>query len=154
MKKLLILSISAVFALNCLAQGQKKEEPTVAAKSAFAAKYPKAQKPVWSIEKPGEYEVEFTLNGIESSALFDAKGKFLECETEIKESELPQATKTFLNKEFAGYKIREIEKATDARGIVTYEMEAEKSKIRYELVFDGKGNFLKKEEETEAKEKE
>lgn len=154
MKKLLILSICAVFTLNNLAQGQKKEEPAPAAKDAFAAKYPEARKPIWSVEKPGAYEVEFTLNGVESSALFDAKGTFLESETEIKEVELPQTVRNALNKDFGGYKIREIEKVTDARGNVTYEMEAEKNKVQYELVFDGKGNLLNKMIEKDAKEKE
>ena len=152
MKKLVMISLCAAFVLNSFAQVQKKEEVSSAAKTAFAAKFSKAQKVKWSVEKPGEYEAEFTLNGVETSALFNASGKFVESEIKIKESELPQAVKTTITKDFAGYKLDEIEKTSDAKGAVTYEMEAKKNKAEYELVFDGNGKLLKKEESKEEKE--
>jgi hypothetical protein len=159
MKKLLTLLSCMAFVVCTYAQTPKVEAPA-AAKAAFAAKYPKAEKVKWSVEKPGEYEVEFTLNKVSSSALYDATGKQLETEGEIKESELPQAVKAAIAKDFAGYKIDEIEKSTDAKGIASYEMEAAKGKVKLELSFAGDGKLLSKEplkkeekEEKEAKEK-
>ncbi len=148
-----MLSICACFVLGSFAQAQKKDEIPAPAKSAFTAKFPKAQKVKWSIEKPGEFEAEFKLEGTEMSVLYDANGVLIVTEVEIKESELPQAIKATIAKDFAGYKLDEVEKATDAKGVVTYEMEAKKGKAEYELAFDSTGKVLKKEEKKEEKEK-
>lgn len=144
MKKLLLISICLGFILCSYAQ--KEKEIPASAKTAFASKFPKAQKVKWSIEKPGEFEAEYTLNGVEASAVYDANGQLMETETEIKETALPQAVKSAIAKDFAGYKINEIELAIDSKNIVTYEMEAKKSKTVYELVFLTDGKLLKKEE--------
>ncbi len=143
MKKLLTLLVCFGFVVCSNAQ-KPKDETFVAAKAAFTAKYPTVKKAKWSIEKPGEFEVEFTLNRAESSALFDATGKLLETETEVELSQLPQAVKTTITKDFAGYKLDEIEKATDAKGITTYDMEAVKGKDKLELIFDANGKLLSK----------
>lgn len=153
MKKLLVIIVYLTFVLGISAMNQKDEKIPVAAKSGFAAKFPTAQKVKWSIEKPGEFEAEFILNSVENSALFDAKGTLLETETEIKESELPQAVKATLAKDFAGYKLDEIEKATDMKGTVTYEMEVAKGKDKLEISFDANGKLLGKELLKEEKEK-
>ena len=145
MKKILTLLICTVFVSYGYAQTQKKDETPVAAKTAFATQFPKAQKVKWSVEKPGEYEAEFVMNGVESSAVFDARGKFIESETEIKGSELPQNVKSAIDKDFAGYKLDEIEKATDAKGAVSYEMEATKGNDKLEICFNSNGQLLKKE---------
>jgi len=144
MKKLLLWICFFYFLLAANAQ-QVREEGSAAAKTAFAAKFPAAQKVKWSMEKPGEFEVEFTLNKVESSALFDAAGKLLETEIEIGTGELPSTTKAILERDFAGFKLDEIEKSTDARGVITYEMEAAKGKIKLALCFDTNGQLKSRE---------
>ena len=154
MKKLFILTICmAFFSIYCLQAQEKSKKVDVpaAVKSSFEVKYPKAEKVNWGIEKPGEFEAEFVLNGVESSALFDSKGQFLESETEIKESELPQAIKATIAKELVGYKLGEVEKSTDAKGIASYEMEASKGKDKFEISFDANGKLLKKDIHTTGK---
>ena len=133
-----------VFVAFGFAQKPKEETPAPA-KAAFFAKYPSAEKVKWSVEKPGEFEVEFTLNKVESSALYDEVGKLLETEVEIKEAELPQAAKATIAKDFAGFKLDEIEKATDAKGVASYEIEAAKGKEKLKLSFDANGKLLSKE---------
>ncbi len=144
MKKFITLLVCLVFVASSFAQKPKEETPA-AAKAAFAAKYPTAEKVKWGVEKPGEFEVEFTLNKIATSALYDAAGKLLETEGEMKESQLPQAVKATISKDFAGYKLDEIEISTDAKGSVTYEMEAVKGKNKLEISFDENGKLLSKE---------
>jgi hypothetical protein len=144
MKKLLVLIVCSIFVLGVSAMNQKDEKIPAAAKTGFAAKFPTAQKVKWSIEKPGEFEAEFTLNKVETSALFDAKGTPLETETEIKESELPQAVKATLAKDFTGYKLDEIERVTDIKGTVTYEMEVAKGKEKQEVTFNMAGIIVSK----------
>ena len=153
MKKLLVLIVCLTFVLGVSAMNQKDEKIPAAAKSGFAVKFPTAQKVKWNVEKPGEFEAEFILNGVETSALVDAKGTLLETEAEIKESELPLAVKATLAKDFAGYKLDEIEKVTDVRGITTFEMEASKGKDELEISLDANGKLLKKEPLEEENEK-
>jgi hypothetical protein len=144
MKKLMVLFACLAVVIGVFAMNQKDEKIPAAAKAGFAAKFPIVKKAKWSVEKPGEFEAEFTLNGVETSALVDAKGTLLETEAEIKESELPQAVKATLTKDFAGYKLDEIEKATDAKGVTTFEMEAAKGKEKLEISFDASGKLLTK----------
>jgi hypothetical protein len=153
MKKLLMLFVCLAFVIDVSASNQKDEKIPATAKTGFAAKFPAAQKAKWSVEKPGEFEVEFKLNGVSTSALVDQKGNLLETETEIKESELPQAVKATIAKDFAGYKLGEIEKATDAKGVTAFEMEAAKGKEKLEISFDATGKLLTKEPQKEEKEK-
>ena len=145
MKKLQVLFVCLIFVIGASAVNQKDEKIPAAAKTGFAAKFPTAQKVKWSVEKPGEFEAEFILNGVETSALVDAKGTLLETEAEIKESELPQAVKATLAKDFARYKLDEIEKVTDQKGSITYGMEATKRSDKLEISFDTNGKLLKKE---------
>jgi hypothetical protein len=148
MNKLFILTTCMVFLVVISANAQEKQNKTTppeAVKSAFTAKYPEAEKIHWGVEKPGEFEAEFRLNGVESSALFNSKGEFLESETGIKESELPQAVKAAIAKDFTGFKIEEVEKSSDAKGVLTYEMEASRGKEKYEISFDTNGKLLEKE---------
>ncbi len=153
MKKLLVLIICLTFVLGVSAMNQKDEKIPAATKTGFAAKFPTAQKVKWSIEKPGEFEAEFILNSVETSALVDAKGTLLETETEINAKELPQVIKAILAKDFTQYKFDEIEKVTDAKGIISFEMEAAKGKDKLEISFDASGKLLKKEAMKEENEK-
>jgi hypothetical protein len=65
-------------------------------------------------------------------------------------STLPQVVKSTLAKDFAGYKIEEILKA-DAKGIITFEMTAQKDKKGVVLEFDINGKLLNQAEEKEEK---
>jgi len=94
------------------------------------------------------YEANFKQNGKEMSVVFDAAGNTLETEVEISKAELPTAVLDVLKKDYAGYKIEEAAKIT-ATGVVTYETEIEKGEQSFELIFDGQGKILKKEEEKE-----
>jgi hypothetical protein len=145
MKKTIISIALALFIISVFAEEKKVIVPEVVKKS-FAAQYPSATKVEWGIEKAGEYEAEFKLNSTDMSVVYDEKGTALEIESEIKETDLPQAVKATLAKDFTGYKIDEFEK-TDAKGVVTFEMEARKDNKEFELVFDSNGKLLKQEEE-------
>jgi len=158
MKKLVLLALLALLITGLHAQEKKETnnpEKKVAVpelvKKSFAKEFPAAVKAEWGIEKPGEYEVEFTSNKAEMSALFDETGALLEIETEIEKSELPPAITEALSKDFTGYKFDEFEK-NDSKGTITYEMEAKKDKEKFELVFDTNGTLLKKVNEKESKE--
>ncbi len=140
--------IAAMF-ITTFAFAQKVKEADVPApvKDAFSKKYPGVKAEEW--EKEGsDFEAEFHQNKVEMSAVFDANGTFKEVEEEIKTSALPKAVTDYFTKNFAGYKLSEASKITDAAGKVWYEAEGEKGKEKVEAIFDDQGNFVKKTEES------
>ncbi len=144
------LALSLVVNLAC-AQKVKEAEVPAAVKEGFAKKYPGAKVEKW--EKEGaDYEAEFDLNKVESSAVLDASGNFKELEQEIKTSALPKTVGEYCTKNFAGWKLSEAAKITDAGGKVTYEAEMSKGKEHFDALFDDKGNFIKKGEIEKGKE--
>jgi len=138
------LSVLALCFVLSAAKAQKLKEADVpaAVKESFKKQFPAAKVEEW--EKEGEnYEAEFDLNKTETCAVFDASGKWLETEVEIKITELPKAVSEYLTKTVPGKKIKEASKITDASGKITYEAEAGDD----DYLFDDKGNFLRKEAE-------
>ena len=125
------------------AQQVKETEVPATVKQGFEKKYPGAKVEKW--EKEGaDFEAEFHLNKVESSAVFEANGTFKELEQEIKTSELPKTATEYCTKNFKDHKLSEAAKITDAAGKLCYEAEVKTGKEEMDLLFDEKGNFLKK----------
>lgn len=142
--KSMTIMVVCMLIVSC-ADAQKMNEKDVPAnvKSGFSKKYPGAKVEKW--EKEGnDYEAEFDLNKTESSAVFDANGTFKELEQEIKRSELPKQASEYCAKNYAGYKLSEAAKITDASGKVSFEAEMSKGKEHFDVIFDQNGNFIKK----------
>ena len=136
----LVLAMSAGFA-----QGKVKEaDVPKAVTDAFKAKFPGAKVEKWEKEKDGNYEAEFKVSGVENSANYSADGKLIETEVEMKVADLPKAASDYVTKNYAGYKISEAAKITDAAGKIAYEAEVEKGKEEMDLIFDSNGAFIKK----------
>lgn len=146
MKKTMLVVAGLIISLAASAQKVKEADVPANVKEAFIKKYP-GSKAEW--EKEGsDYEAEFKLNKVETSAAFNASGIFLEAEQEIKTSELPKSITEYCTKNYVGYKLDEASKITDAAEKVWYEAELEKGKENIEAIFDEKGNFVKKSEES------
>jgi Putative beta-lactamase-inhibitor-like, PepSY-like len=147
--KTVMLMIAAILTTgSAMSQKIKEAEVPSAVKSAFAKKYPGAKVEEWEKENT-DYEAEFDLKKVESSAVFSADGAFKELEQEIKIAELPKTVTDYCTKNYAAYKLSEASKITDASGKVMYEAELKKGKEQFDLIFDDKGGFIKKETETE-----
>ena len=144
MKSTWILGLS-VLVFSCSNAQDKKNDSDApkAVKEAFAKKYPNAKVDSWEKEDVG-YEAEFKMNKIESSAVFSDEGVFLEVEQEIKPTELPQSVRDYCAKEYKGYKLAEAAKITDAANKVMFEAEMGNGKEHFDVLFDDKGNFVKK----------
>ena len=78
-------------------------------KQAFAKKFPVATDVKYELETK-DYEITFKEKGVGMSADFDPTGKWLETETEIKESDLPKEVISSVAKNFAGFKVTEVAK--------------------------------------------
>jgi hypothetical protein len=144
MKKIIVL-LSACLLISLMGYTQKitPDKVPVPVRQAFAKKFPAATDVKYEMEKK-DYEINFKQKGVEMSANFDATGKWLETETEIKESDLPKEVSNTVGKNFAGFKISEIAKVESADKGLCYEMDLKKDKERYEVQFSPKGDILKK----------
>ena len=143
MKTVKLLGIALLFT-GFTACGQTGKDAPKEVQSAFAKKFPNAQKVKWDKESETEWEAEFKLNGKEYSANFNADGIWKETEYEIKESEIPALVKNTLDNEFAGYDIEESEISETVEGKV-YEFELEKGETVIEVAISTEGKVVKKE---------
>jgi hypothetical protein len=149
MKKYLILCCCLVgFLLSCSSSGEKVSVPEVV-KTKFETLYPNAANTKWEMED-GSYEASFKQNNIESSVTFSADGNIIQSETVIDVAQLPQPVLDYLASQFGNQKIKEAEKITDDKGMVTFEAEIGET----DYLFDANGQFIGKEEEEDKGEKE
>jgi hypothetical protein len=107
-------------------------------KTKFASLYPTVTRSRWSKED-ANFEVNFELNEVETSVVFDAQGNVLETETEISVTALPKGVIDYCSKTFPGKKIKEAAKLMDGKGAVTYEAEIGGA----DQIFDAGGNFIR-----------
>ena len=145
MKKIiLLLSVCLLISLMGVTQKVTPDKVPAPVKQAFAKKFPAATDVKYEMEKK-DYEINFKDKGVEMSANFDATGKWLETETEIKQSDMPKEVSASIAKNFAGFKISEVAKTeTPDKGLI-YEMDLKKDKEgRFEVQFSPKGDILKK----------
>lgn len=134
-KTLLFLFLS--LGTGFVAKAQKSPPQTVV--TAFNQKFPGVKDVDWGKEKNGEWEAEFDQGDQEMSANFNADGAWLETETEISVTALPQATRDYLTSNFKGKKIKEAAKIVHSDGKTTYEAEV---KGQGDLMFDADGKYL------------
>jgi hypothetical protein len=137
MKSLLFI-IAVMATISCMSQ---KNIPA-AVQSAFAKKFPGTSVKKWDKEE-GKYEANFTKDGKQMSAVFDANGTLEETETVIAVSELPAIVASYVQEQYKGFKIEEAAIVVKPNGEKIYEAEI-KGK---DLLFDLQGKFLKEEKE-------
>ncbi len=139
MKKVIVICTLCLGLSNAYAQKVKEANVPATVKEGFKRNFPTSQVEKW--EKEGaNFEAEFDVNKIETSALFDATGALLETEVEISVKDLPSTASDYLAKNVAGRKIKEAAKITDNKGTVTYEAEVDET----DYIFESNGNFIKK----------
>jgi len=138
MKKILVLIIIVLIANFAVGQKLDVKDVPAAVTSSFNKLYPAVKDVKWGKED-ADFEAEFDLNKIETSATFDSKGNLKEVESEIEVSALPQKVRDYVLKNYPDHKIKEASKIIDAKGIVTYEAEMK----GMEVIFDSSGTFLK-----------
>lgn len=138
MKKLFYFSaLIALLFLSACVQKLSEADVPASVKASFNKQYPGVTAK-WEKENSA-YEVNFEENGKNMSAVYNADGTLAESEVSVPESDLPAAAKSYLAKNFAGKKIKEVAKITKADGSVNYEAEVGGA----DQIFDQNGNFLK-----------
>ena len=139
--KLLICTIAATMFAWSAVLAQKVKSALVPAKvaSALKTKYPQAAKVTWEKEK-GNYEANWGgKSGEDMSVVFTPAGVFVEQVEAISPTAMPANATSYLQNHYAGKKVAEAGKVTDAAGKITYEAEIKGT----EIIFDDKGAFIK-----------
>jgi hypothetical protein len=131
-----------IFTISSTAVFAQKDVPQ-AVKTALAQKFPNAKVEKWAKEKDGSFEAEFDVKGKDQSANFSATGEWLETESEIEKSEIPQPVLTAFYAKFGQIKIKEACKIEFPNKPMQYELEYKKELKTMEAIFDAEGNLLK-----------
>lgn len=135
--KTLLLIVTIATTLSCFAQ----TTPPAPVQSAFTKNFPGITAKKWDKED-GNYEANFSKDGRTMSATFDAKGTWLETETDIAIKDLPASVTSYIKEHYKGENIKEAAMLKTPKGEM-YEAEI-KSK---DLLFDMNGKFLKETED-------
>lgn len=138
MKNIISICIAILAPIYAMAQKIKVKEVPEVIQTEFNKRFPEATEIKWEKEKE-LYEVEFKLNQVEQSALFDASGNIKEIEIEISVNTLPSSVQEYVQKNYAGRKIKEAAKITDSNGTISYEAEIK----GMDLIFDASGIFIR-----------
>jgi Putative beta-lactamase-inhibitor-like, PepSY-like len=131
--KTLMVAFGLLAATSCMSQ---KDVPA-AVKDAFTKNFPGITVEKWDNED-GNYEAEFTKDGKKMSAVFDAKGAWMETETDIEIKDLPAPVAAYIKEHYKGAAIKEAAIIKTSKGEM-YEAEVN----RKDLLFDKQGNFIK-----------
>lgn len=147
MKKYLLMAscLGLLPAVACT-QSLKSSEVPASVKTAFAQKFPTAQKVTWEKEN-GNFEANWGgKSGEDHAAVYSSGGDYLESENAIPVSQLPAEARSYVKTNKKGSRIKEAAKITAANGAVTYEAEVNGK----DLIFDANGNYVKSESNSEG----
>ncbi len=141
MKRIICL-LTAWAAVACAAYGEPlpAEKVPAVVRDAFRAKFPDVIKVEWKLKEDKNYEAEFKQKDVEVAAKFDEKGKWLETETAIKESDLPEKVRTRISKDYKAYEQIETQKVERAGAKpILYEVHLENAEeiLKVQLKADG-----------------
>ncbi len=117
--------------------------PPAAVKKAFEQKFPNVTKVKWGKETKTVFEAEFVFKGIKTSANFSQDGSWVETETQIKISELPNAVTNAINKDYPKSKILKAEKTESDKNGITYETLIKSGKHKKAVEFKEDGTPFK-----------
>ncbi len=140
MKLFLIGALALFIGFSSNAQ---KAVPPQAAKNTFMQKFPNAQKVTWDKENATEYEAGFTLNGVKMSSNINTEGKWMETETTIKVSELPENIKSAIVAKYPTAKITGAAKIETLNDGIRYEADLKTGLKKSEVLFSENGKFVK-----------
>jgi Putative beta-lactamase-inhibitor-like, PepSY-like len=138
MKQLMIsCAIIIMIAASCNAQNAP-----AAVTKAFQAKFPDAKNIKWGKENAHEYEAEFTDGAKKVSANFTDKGEWVETETMIETSALPQKVLDAFHKSYPNITIAGADKIEKSNGTTHYEVEYKSGAKLHEIIFDEEGKQI------------
>ena len=144
MKSLLALAFLIVsFATRGCSQKVNEKDLPAPVKTAFNTKFPGATSIKWGKENAKEYEAEFNLNTTAVSANFKLDGSWVETETTILSSELPEAIINAVKTKYPGAVYGRTEKIEKPGGKILYEVNITVNGKKKELELNPDGSLEK-----------
>lgn len=140
MKKVIIVCIAVIITAG---SAYCQIKVTDAAKKAFAEKFPNATDVKWGKENAKEYEAEFKMNGQSVSANFKLDGSWVETESSIPVSDLPDAVSNAIKTKYPGIPILKAEKTEKPGGKIIYETVIKIHGKKKEIELNPDGTFVK-----------
>lgn len=141
--RFLILGLILGLSFFACDDDDKSFQPDEAVTRAFEEKYPGITP--WDWERKNGYIVaEFMENNVEKEAWFDATGKWLMTESDIRFESLPEAVKTAFNgSEYAQWKIDDVDQLEREGMATVYVIEVESGKQEIDLYYAEDGTLVK-----------
>jgi len=140
MKQIIFIALVLVCAF---ATGFTQVKPPVTVTTAFSQKFPKVTKVQWDKENAHEYEAEFKLNGANYSANFTDKGEWVETESPVLFTQLPEKVQAAFNASHKGATVKAISKIEPSKGVTKYEVEIKQGSKTVELFYTAEGRTTK-----------
>ena len=135
----------AALAAGVFAQQLSPHKVPASVNESFHSKFKGVSKVEWKRKSDQNYEAEFKLKGLEVAAKFDQRGKWLETETAIKQSELTTDIRATISTDYKDYKIIEtqkVERADDKP--ILFEVHLENAEEILKLQFESNGTVSSK----------
>jgi hypothetical protein len=138
--KIVLLFAMGFLSLAAPAQDLNADKVPAVVTQAFHAKFPTVKHAGWKIKSDKNYEAEFRVNGTEIAAKFDVTGKWLETESAIPRTTVPQAVRGTVARQFEGYKVIEtqsVQRWNEERLIYELHLENYAQIVKAQFLDDG-----------------
>src|SRR4051812_16000252 len=114
--------------------------PPAKVTKAFEAKFANASDVKWGKESAKEWEAEFTFEGVKTSANFSTDGSWVETESEVKVSDLPDAVAASIIRTHPNATVLHAYRIESARNGISYEAEIKAGKKKMEVILKEDGS--------------